>query len=282
MATLRPPPQEDGHYVVLAPAPDRQVDESSVADAAILLHLNPAELSRIIAAAQPLPLARIPAQDEAAAIGQSLRRLGFENLIISNDDLHLELSSTKIRALVCSDDSLTAVPAGGGAAQGSVGWDEVTLLVTGRLLSNRVEVEERNSRGRKQTVDSRQLSSDEAVLDIYIKPQRANWRIVAGSFDFSCLGSAKSVTTFQNFAALINFLRERATIAQFDDSYIRARPILETLWPQEQQTRKGELRRKGSSKFDTATVTTTDNDAQFTRYSRLRHCLRLRELEDGK
>jgi hypothetical protein len=239
-------------------------------------------LSRIVAAAQPLPLAHVPAQDDASAIGQSLRRMGFESLIISNDDLHLELSSTRIRALVCSDDSLTAVPVGGGAAQDSVGWDEVTLLVIGRLLSDRVEVEERSSRGRKQTVDSRQFSSDEAVLDIYAKTQQANWRIVAGSFDFSCLGSAKLVTTFQNFAALINFLRESAIRAQFDDSYIRARPILETLWPQEQQIRKGELRRKGSSNFDTATVTTTGNEAQFTRYSRLRHCLRLRELEDGK
>lgn len=193
----------------------------------------------------------------------------------------MELSSTKIRALVCSDDSLTVVP-GGGAAQVSVGWDDVTLLVTGRLLSNRVEVEERNSRGRKQTVDSRQFSSDEAVLDIYAKTQRANWRIVAGSFDFSCLGPAKSVTTFQNFAALINFMRERATTAQFDDSYIRARPILETLWPLEQQMRIGELRRRGSSKFDSATITTTDNETQFTRYSRLQHCLRLHESKDGK
>jgi hypothetical protein len=232
--------------------------------------------------AQPLPVARISTRDEAVAIAQGLRGLGIESAIISNGDLQLELSSTKIRALVCSDNSLTAVPAGGGAAQVPVGWDEVALLVTGRLLSNRIEVEERTSRGRKQTVDSRQFSSDEAVLDIYANTQQPNWRIVAGSFDFSCLGPAKSVTTFQNFAALIDFLRERATTARFDDSYIRARPILETLWPQQQQMRKGELRRRGSSKFDSATVTTTDNEAQFNRYSRLKHCLGLRALEDGK
>ena len=232
--------------------------------------------------AQPLPVARIPTQEEAAAIVNGLRSLGIEGAIISNGDLQMELPSTKVRALVCSDDSLTAVPAAGGGTSVSVGWDEVALLVTGRLLSNRVEVEERTSRGRKQTVDSRQFSSDEAVVDIYAKTQRANWRIVAGSFDFSCLGPARSVTTFQNFTALINFLRERATTAGFDDLYLRARPILETLWPQDQQMRKGELRRRGSSKFDSATVTTTDNEAQFTRYSRLKHCLGMRALEVGK
>lgn len=239
-------------------------------------------MSRALTFAQPLPVARIPTKDEAAAIAHGLRGLGIESAIISNGDLQLEVSSTKIRALVCSDNSMTPVPAGGAAVSVSVGWDEITLLVTGRLLSNRVEVEERNSRGRKQTVDSRQFSSDEAVLDIYTKTQPANWRIVAGSFDFSCLGPAKSVTTFQNFAALINFLLERATTAQFDDSYMRARPILEKLWPQEQQMRKGELRRRGSSKFDSATVTSTDNEAQFTRHSRLKHCLTTRALEDGK
>ena len=239
-------------------------------------------MSRALTFAQPLPVARIPTRDEAAAKAHDLRGLGIESVVISNGDLQTEVSSTKIRALVCSDNSMTPVPAGGGAAQVSVGWDEIDLLVTGRLLSNRVEVEERNSRGRKQTVDTRQFSSDEAVLDIYAKTQAANWRIVAGSFDFSCLGRAKSVTTFQNFTALINFLLERATTAQFDDSYFRARPILETLWPLEQQMSKGELRRRGSSKFDSATVTSTDNEAQFTRYSRLKHCLTMRALEGGE
>jgi hypothetical protein len=239
-------------------------------------------LSRALALAQPLPVARIPTREEATAIVGGLRGLGIEGAIIPNGDLQMELSPTKLRALVCSDDSLTAVPAGGGGTSVSVGWGEVTLLVTGRLLSNRVEVEERNRRGGKQTVDSRQFTSDEAVLDIYAKTQRANWRIVAGSFDFSCLGPARSVTTFQNFTALINFLREHAKMARLDDSYLRARRLLESLWPPEQQLSKGELRRRALSKFDSATVTTTDNEAQFTRYSRLKHCLRMRALEEGK
>ena len=54
------------------------------------------------------------------------------------------------------------------------------------------------------------------------------------------------------------------------------------IWPLEQQTRKGEWRRSGAGKFDMATVTTTDNEAQFNRYSRLRYCLRLRELMNRK
>jgi hypothetical protein len=279
---LRPTAKDDGFYVVLTPAPDYQADDSAVTEAAQLLSLKPAELSRAVGLGQALPVARIGTEFDSAAMVQGLRGLGIESVIISNGDLQLDLPSLKIRGLVCSDDSLTTVPESGGGTPVSAGWNEVTLLVSGRLLSNRIEVEERNSRGRKRTVDSRQFSSDEAVLDIYLKSQSANWRMVAGSFDFSCLGPAKSATTFQNFAALISFMRERATDAQIDDSYVRARPILEALWPQEEQLRKGELRRKGSSKFDSATVTTTTNEAQFTRYSRLKHCLSMRTLGVGK
>ncbi len=227
-----------------------------------------------------MPLSRLATPEEAALIGEGLRHSGIETVTIAHIDLHLEVAAKKIRALELSDDSLTAIPANG-SGKVTAPWDEVALVVAGRLHLNRQETTERKRRGRKQTVDSRRLSSDEAVLDLYAKSDEGGWRISSNNFDFSCLGSAKSFTTFENFAALIRLLRER-TKAQFDDSYTQARPALATVWPVEQQTRKGEWRRSGTGKFDVATVTTTDNEAQFTRYSRLRYCLRLRELMNSK
>jgi len=191
------------------------------------------------------------------------------------------VAARKIRALEVSLGSLAAIPTSG-SDRVTARWDEVTLVVAGRLILNRQETEERKRRGRKQTVDSRQLSSDESVLDLYVKSDEVNWRINANNFDFSCLGSAKAVTTFENFAALISLMRGRATQAQVDDSYNQARPALATVWPVEPQTRKGEWHRSGAGKLNVATVTTTDNEAQFTRYSRLRHCLRLREPMNSK
>jgi hypothetical protein len=72
----------------------------------------------------------------------------------------------------------------------------------------------------------------------------------------------------------MNVLRERVPKAQFDDSYASARSALEIVWPLEPQTKIGDWRRSGAGKFDTATVTTTDNEGQFNEYSRLRHYLR--------
>lgn len=280
LMALGAPAKDDGYYLVPAP-PMGDLAEASLAEAAALLRLKVPELNRVLSTSQPVPLSRVATPEEAALIGEGLRRLGIETVTIAHIDLHLEAAAKKIRALELSDNALTAIPTTG-VDRVTARWDEVTLLVSGRLHLNRQETEERKRRGRKQTVSSRQLSSDESVLDLYVKSDEVSWRINANNFDFSCLGSAKGVTTFENFGALIHLLRERATNAQCDDSYNQARPALATVWPVEEQTRKGEWRRSGAGKLNVATVTTTDNEAQFTRYSRLRHCLRLRELMNRK
>jgi hypothetical protein len=277
---LRAPANDDGYYLVPVTSLIGELAEASAAEAASVLRLKVPELSRILGASQPVPLSRVATLEEAALIGEGLRRFGIETVTVAHGDLHLDVPAKKIRALEVSDDSLTAIPTSG-SDRVTARWDDITLLVAGRLLLNRQETEERKRRGRKQTVDSRQISSDESVLDLYAQSDEVNWRIHALNFDFSCLGSAKAVTTFENFAALISLLCERATNARCDDSYNQTRPALATVWPVEQQTRKGEWRRSGAGKLDVATVTTTDNEAQFTRYSRLGHCLRLHELIDS-
>ncbi|PYS44647.1 MAG: hypothetical protein DMF71_02835 [Acidobacteria bacterium] len=152
------------------------------------------------------------------------------------------------------------------------------MIVTGRLHEKSAVLEQRRRRGRMQPIDSRELFSDDLVLDLYSKTDETGWRIIANSFDFSCLGPEKKMTAVENFQALTNALRERASSANFDDSYVRVRPTLAAVWPLEQETRRGEWRRSGAGKFDLSTVTTTDNATQFTRYSRLRRWLRVREL----
>ena len=261
------------YYVVLLPAPEDHLEEPILAEAAKLLQLKPAELSRILVLRQPLPATRTTTVEGASEITEALHALGVESTTVPSHELHLEESSKKVCALEFSDEALTATLVGSNARV-SAGWDELILLVTGRLVLSRIEVEERRRRGRKQTVNSRHLSADESVLDVYPATSEINWRIRASSFDFSGLGSTRSITTFENFTVLLNVLRERATNAQSDDSYAQARSALEIVWPLEPQTRIGDWRRSGAGKFDTATVTTTDNEGQFTRYSRLRHYLR--------
>jgi hypothetical protein len=152
--------------------------------------------------------------------------------------------------------------------------------VTGRLFVRQVEVEERKGRkAESEIMDARELSTDEAVLDLYTAQSGESWRVSSSSFNFSCLGVRKSLVTGENFSILLEVLREHAPDALFDDSYNRVRRALHFVWPFEQRTESRGWRRGGPGKVNTEAVTRSDNEMQFTRYSRLRHYLRLNHPE---
>lgn len=241
------------------------------------MQLSAPELSQAATLTQPVPVARANTSDQATALCDTLRALGIESLTVAARDLKVETPPKTIRALEWSDDSIVGITREG---KHPVAWKDVLSIVTGRLLETRAEVEERRRRGRTQPVDARSLFADDLVLDIYSVNDQTGWRIIAGNFDFSCLGSAKKITAVENFGALTKVLREQASRAEFDDSYVRVRQLLSTVWPLETETRKGGWRRSGAGKLNTSTVTTTGNATQFTRYSRLRRWLRVRELRN--
>jgi hypothetical protein len=209
-----------------------------------------------------------------------LRLLGFETLASADMEADAEPPPKRIRALEFTDEFLVASPTGASEKE-SVRWDALVLLVTGRLIVNRLEVEQPKGGRKKKPAEKRELTSDDTVLDLYTRASDG-WRIAASSFDFSCLGPAKSALALENFVTLINTIRERATKAVFDDSYAKARRALAEVWPVEQRTESHGWKRAGAGKFSMTTATVHDNEAQFTRYSHLRHHLRLRELSQGE
>jgi len=276
----QPASVSDAHYVVLSPNQNNVVAELSLGAIASLLHLRTTEVEIALGSGCAVPLARSASSEQAAMLADKLRALGIGADTLREDTLRLDLAGRKIRALEISDDGLAAMPMNGGSA--GARWDDLILIVNGRLLVNRVEVEERQRRGRPKPLDTRELFSDEPVVDLYMRSDELGWRISSSSFDFSCLGTEKAMTAFENFTTLINLLRLRAPKIGVDDSYRSLRALLRNVWPLEPQTRKGEWRRRGAGKVDVSTVTTIDNEIQFNSYSRLRQRLKLRELESGQ
>lgn len=270
----------DAYYIVLAPNPTNIPSESSLAEIEALLHVKSTELRSLFDRGRSVPVTRAATPEQAAGLTDKLQALGIEAHWFRDDVLDPNLPPRRVRALEFADEGFVATPVGPASGRRvATRWDDLLLMVAGRLLVNRVEVQERQRRGRSQPLDTRELFSDESVLDLYTRSTDSGWRISSSSFDFSCLGSEKAMTAFENFTALLNLLRVRAPKAELDDSYVSLRPVLDNVWPLEPQTRKGEWRRSGAGKGDVATVTTTDNEAQFNCYSRLCHRLKLRELE---
>ena len=281
--TLRPLEKwEQGFNNILIPGRGNNSDADALKEIASLLRLTIEQARRITEAAEPLPVARVSTESEALLIERRLRDLGLRVLTVSDEALALESSPPKrIRSLEFTEEALLARPTGSGETLRAA-WDDIRLLVAGRMVVRQIEVEERRGRREEnEIVDARELSADDALLDIYPSARNENWRIVAGSFDFSCLGEQKGLVSAQNFKGLLAELRSRAARAEYDDSYARVRQALTTVWPLEQQTESRGWRRGGPGRYSTEILTTSDNERQFTCYSRLRYYLKSHPPERG-
>lgn len=266
---------EAGRNVILLPrAGAISLASEKLNEAATLLRLEPSQLSSFLAAGTALPLARAESVEETDLIERRLDQLGLSIEIVTDEELMPDEAPRRARAFEFNDEGFAAFLTSDSEPVVH-SWPDVALLVFGRIVSRRVEVEERQGRlkSRGEVIEAREMASDEGVLDIYARGGIRGLRVMAGGFDYSCLGARKSLLASENFGALVRLLRERATEATFDDAYVRVRRLLAAAWPPSERTGSGGLRRERPGRFNTEAVTHVSNETQFTRYSRLRRSL---------
>ncbi|MGZ8843706.1 MAG: hypothetical protein ACXW18_08585 [Pyrinomonadaceae bacterium] len=277
----KPAAAANGRYIVITPRPGEQISAASLDRVAERLQVSLPDLQNAISAGRGLPVRRTEAIEESSKLIDELQVLGFDTVSIEEDELSSLALPKTIRALEFSEGGVVGSTRASGE-QMFAAWDDLILIVLGRLHANHVELVGRRKRGGTKLRDRRVLSGDESVFDLYSKSGQSGWRITASNFDFSSLGAEKGIIAFENFRALIKVLRERAKNLEVDDSYLQKRSMLGNVWPLGEDTRRGGWRRSGAGKYDVSTLTTTDNENQFSNYSRLVYCLKLRELERQK
>ena len=254
-----------------------QIEIGLVDQLAGMLNIKPADLQALIAHPTGAPVFAVKSRTQAQATAQKLSEHGVRARVISDEQLFPERSPVAISALEILEHALVG-RLGRSSQTISASWDEITLVVIGRLYFETREIDQKRSRA-KQIVDEREMLTDEAVLDMYRRGEEYGWRIRAGNFDFSCLGEHKKLTTFANFTSLTSLLRKHAAAAAFDEGYVRLRGALNDVWPGEPTASPKERRRTAFSALDSS-VTSIDNELQFTRYSRLLHHLHASKSED--
>jgi len=259
---------ERGFNVVLLPRGGASPKPDAVEEAASLLRLEASRLSEIIASGRSLPLARASSTEEAGLVVSRLGVLGLDTEVFTDEVL--TRAPERARAFEFEEGALVCWQ-GPDAAPRRVLFDEIALLVEGRIVERRVEVEERKTRfgGRSEVVGARELASDELVLDIYAAGEGAAFRVMSGGFDYSCLGADKGLLAAENFRKLTGALRGLAKSATYDGEYTRLRPLLADVWPSAEHTASLGLVGAGGGRVNTGAVTTISNEAQFTRYARL-------------
>jgi hypothetical protein len=278
-------PLEDsaaGYNCIYLPSKTHHPATDNVAGAAQLLKLRAADLERIIEANLPLPLARTATREESELVSSKLEALGFKTIVASDHDLGMaESAVVQIRSASMADEQVVLRQMGGDEGI-SILWSQISLVVSGRLISKRTEsAEQKSRRGEREIISASEFFTDESVMDIYGANRSEAFRISANSFDFSCLPQ-RSLIAAENFVTLRDWVRSRAFVAHQDDSYLSLRQTLDLVWPSAQRTGSGGWRRERPGKFSIEAVTESSNLNQFTRYSRLQW-FRLQHptLEDG-
>lgn len=261
----RPEKHQLGYNTIVLPGP-ATLTPDQINDAASLLKLKEPDLERILAEGLPLPLARTASREEAELILDRLQSLGLRVVTLVDEG-----SVKRVKSLAF-DDAEMVINSGHPKDEVFVPWPNVLLFVTARLIEKRVEVHEiKSRRAENEILDASEFYSDEPVIDIYFSTHSETWRIGAAGFDFSCLGSEKALITNENIVRLQRRLIDRAPAAQFDDTYNRLRPVLDLVWSSEQETKSSGWRRERPGKLSLGMATINSNEAQFTRYSRLRY-----------
>ena len=262
--TLRPlEKHESGYNTIMLPGSE-PLSVEAVADAASFLRLQHDDLARIVAERVPLPVARTASREEAALIAERLQAFGFRVFTLNDEG-----PVVRVRSLRFHDATFVINP-GQVTNEVDVLWSDILLLVAGRIVEKRVEVKEvKSRRAENEILDTSELFSDEAVIDLYASDHCETWRVQANGFDFSCLGAEKCLLATQNIRRLQTLLAANATNARLDDSYNRLRPLLDLVWSPQQETKSSGWRRERPGKLSLGMATIHSSESQFTRYSRL-------------
>ncbi len=262
-----------GYNVVLQPS-TRAPTEKNLAEAAALVKLDIGDFSRLLTAKTPLPLVRTASLEDSALIRQRLQSLAISTAIVSDKDLRMDDPvPTRARTFEANESYLT-LRHRPEAEKVAIPWSQLILLVTGRVLTKRVEVKERKvRRGANQIEEASELYSDDTVMDLYSESPDQSFRIFSNRFDYSSL-DGKSVVAAENFSLLIELIRVKAPRIEVDDSYNSLRQLLDLVWPAKHQVDSRGWRRERLGKLSFAAVTESSTEIQFTRYSRLLYLMK--------
>lgn len=288
---------EQGVNIVLRPS--APISEQATQAAIDALNLDAeqtrARISYSLTHGVALPLVRVATNGEVALVAKRLAKLDFDLEAVTDENLAVDkrppsrvsdLDSTA-NGIKCLLRARGDVNRGEDAKKQTLhlAWSDLVLLVTGRIVTRRVETEEKHRGARKpsEIVESRELYADRNALDMYGIDRRDeknialhHWRIESDNFDFSSLenfGVIKALTAAENFTRLIEMLRAHAPHIVFDEEYNRVRRLLDNVWMQDERTESKGLQRSRPGAFNTTASTVISNEKQFTRYSRLRYYL---------
>lgn len=265
---------EKGYNVILINNGPASYSEENIRTAAGLIGWETPEVKKALTGKAAIPVVRADSKQAAQTVKERLENAGFGSFIWADEEIDLDTPTRRLRGLNFGAETITFYPFNNGEPH-DISWSEVVLVVSGGLFEKRVASTEKHNKKKEknQITESTETSHDEPVMDIYSREDDTGWRVLTKGFDFSCLGAQKSLLAVENIKRLGEVIRQHAKNAGFDSNYLESRAALGKVWANEEKTASRNLQRAGMGSFNFDNVTVADNNAQFTKYSRLQRRL---------
>jgi len=258
---------EKGYNVVVL---GQQNSEACINEPAVARELGlPREMvTKAFSTGAKLPVARVETERDAEILCLRLKNQGIETRIVSDETLNVRRGPRRIRELEFQDGVILTTDFNTREKK-VVPTSDLVLIVTGTLFELKTASLEKRKKRKAKVLERSETSLDESVLDLYMRQDHTGFRIYESGFDFSCLGSNKSLFASENMPKLVRRLVMTCVNAKLDERYSEVQDALAIVWEAESRKDFEGLRRSGFGKADFSNVVTVNNQSQFTRYSRL-------------
>ena len=254
------------NVIVREPMAANQADTPG---AASFLSIDAGDLSMILEAREPLPLARVENKTEADVLVAGLDRYGLNCSILADSDLADDKPPVRLSRIDFRDHGF-AVTDFNTRKVTEIDANDLVLLIPGVLATRRVDSLEKKGRGGKtKVVNETATDRDESILDLYSRHDPIGFRVHLTGFDFSCLGDNKGLIAVENMRRLVVVLEEHAPNVRRVSNYKMVRQALGQVWEVEERKDPKGLQISGFGKRGFGSVASTSNLRQFTKYSRL-------------
>ena len=262
----RPEDWENGFNVVFVSVAEGagNVNPGVLAEA---LALDTGIAKKILDLGGPLPLFRAGSETDATRLANFLSSNGLECLIVPDEALFADISPRRVRRVDFFDDSIRFTLFNTGEVVEANG-EYVGLFVTGAIVETKTETAEKRKRGKGEVLDQAEVSSDETVIDIYLRDDSTGYRITATGFDFSGLGAKKTLLAVNNMKVLAEELFKFAPDARRVD-YLERAAVLGPVWEVDERTVVDGVQRIGFGKTAVKRTGRASNLRQFTKFSRM-------------
>ena len=233
------------------------------------LSMDAADLSVILDAGPPLPIARVESEKQVGILLAGTEQFGLKCTVVKDDDLAADKPPVRLSGMEITDEQLTLKDFNTGKLN-TAAIADLALIIPGSITESKVDsLEKKGLRKKAQLIDESATAMDETLFDIYLRNDPTGFRVRLAGFDFSCLGDDKGLLAGENMRRLINVLKVVAPNAKYVDNYPAVRQALGCLWDVESHKDSKSVERAGFGKAKFGTVESTSNLNQFTKYSRL-------------